>query len=122
MSRRVDNCRNIRQRTYLTVMLGSGSGHRLDWTDSFYNQKKFFSHGSRRREKVKRAYVCWRVPRQVTVGGKAVAKATGETLVADSHQLCREGLPTLFARKLALSHLIEAGDFPAVIPTMGKRR
>src|SRR3546814_5239801 len=63
--RRADKCRTIRQRADLTVRLVSGSGHRLDWTDSFYNQQKFFSHGSRRREKVKRAYVCRRVPRQV---------------------------------------------------------
>src|SRR3546814_262118 len=122
ISRRADKCRTIRQRADLTVRLVSGSGHRLDWTDSFYNQKKFFSHGSRRREKVKRAYVCRRVPRQVPVGGKSVAKETGEILVADSHPLCREGLTTLFARNLGLSHLIEAWDFPSVIATMGARR
>src|SRR3546814_4685073 len=43
-------------------------------------------------------------------------------LVADSHPLCREGLTTLFARNLGLSHLIEAWDFPSVIATMGARR
>ena len=69
-----------------------------------------------------REYVCRRVPRQVPVGGKSVAKETGEILVADSHPLCREGLTTLFARNLGLSHLIEAWDFPSVIATMGARR
>src|SRR3546814_8746091 len=52
----------------------------------------------------------------------SVAKETGEILVADSHPLCREGLTTLFARNLGLSHLIEAWDFPSVIATMGARR
>src|SRR3546814_324471 len=41
---------------------------------------------------------------------------------SDSHPLCREGLTTLFARNLGLSHLIEAWDFPSVIATMGARR
>ncbi|WP_447952620.1 LuxR C-terminal-related transcriptional regulator [Sphingopyxis chilensis] len=91
-------------------------------TESFHNWRKAFLHGSRRREKVKREYVCRRVPRQVPVGGKSVAKETCEILVADSHPLCREGLTTLFSRNLGRSDLVEAWDFPSVIATIAARR
>lgn len=56
------------------------------------------------------------------MGGKSVAKETGEILVADSHPLCREGLTTLFARNLGLSNLIEAWDFPTVMARLTARR
>jgi DNA-binding NarL/FixJ family response regulator len=69
-----------------------------------------------------REYVCRRVPRQVPVGGKSVAKEITEILVADSHPLCRQGLTTVFARNLGISNLVEAWDFPSVMAKIAAQR
>lgn len=55
------------------------------------------------------------------MGGNSVTKEAFEILVADSHPLCREGLTTLFARNLGLSHLIEACDLPTVMAKLAAR-